>query len=122
MVLNEIGRLVVKIAGRDAGKKAVIVDTVGKNYVLIDGETRRRKCNLAHLEPLGKILKIEKNASHEDVVKAFKELKIDIETSKPREKKPRPRKKRKVKKKEEKPEAEKKPVKKEEPKKVEEAK
>ncbi|MAG08197.1 50S ribosomal protein L14e, partial [Candidatus Woesearchaeota archaeon] len=50
-MLNQIGRLVVKTAGRDAGKKALIVDSLDKSHVLIDGETRRRKCNIAHLEP-----------------------------------------------------------------------
>ena len=45
----EIGRLCVKIAGRDAGKKCVVVDVVNDNTVLIDGETRRRNCNIKHL-------------------------------------------------------------------------
>jgi len=101
MVLNDIGRLIIKTAGRDAGKKAIIVDILDKNHVLIDGETRRRKCNIAHLEPLGKVIKIKKNASHEDVETAFKELGLKIRATKPKEKKERPRKKRKVKEKKE---------------------
>tara|TARA_Y100000310_G_C20616304_1_gene780814 strand:- start:432 stop:797 length:366 start_codon:yes stop_codon:yes gene_type:complete len=112
MALNDVGRLVVKIAGRDAGKKAVIVDILDKNHVLIDGETRRRKCNIAHLEPLDKVIEVKKNASHEDIIKAFKELGVEIRTTKPKEKKERPRKKKKSKQKKEK-EAEKSSSKKE---------
>ncbi len=72
----EIGRVCMKIAGRDAGKIGVIVDVVDDHYVLIDGETRRRKCNISHLELLNKVIKIEKGASHEDVLSALKSSKI----------------------------------------------
>lgn len=70
----EIGRICVKIAGRDAGKRCVIVDVIDNNYVLIDGETRRRKSNMMHLEPLDKTVEISKNASHEAVAKAVSGL------------------------------------------------
>src|SRR3989344_5648998 len=72
----EIGRLCVKIAGRDAGKKCLIVDILDDKHVLIDGETRRRKCNILHIEPLNQVIKIEKNISHEDVTKALDGLGI----------------------------------------------
>jgi len=68
----DIGRVCVKIAGRDAGKKCVVVDVLGKEMVMIDGETRRRKCNLAHIEPLDKKVDIKKGASHEEVMAALK--------------------------------------------------
>ena len=68
----EIGRLILKIAGRDANKKGLIVDVIDDNYVLIDGQVRRRKCNIKHIEPLDKVLKLSKNASHEDVKAALK--------------------------------------------------
>jgi len=67
----DIGRICVKIAGRDAGKKCVIIDTVDKNTVLIDGETRRRKCNIAHLELLEQTVKVSKGASHDAVAAAL---------------------------------------------------
>ena len=76
--MTEIGRVCVKIAGRDAGKKCVIVDADEKGFVLVDGETRRRKVNPAHLEPLEQTLKIKKGASHEEVVAAFKTIGIAI--------------------------------------------
>lgn len=93
----EIGRLCVKIAGRDAGNKCVVVDLVDKTYVLIDGNVRRRKCNIAHLEPLDKVIKIKKNASHADVAAEFKKLKLDVWTTKPKKAAEKPKKVRKTK-------------------------
>ncbi|MBI2657874.1 50S ribosomal protein L14e [Candidatus Woesearchaeota archaeon] len=92
----EIGRLVVKTAGRDAGKKAVIVDILDDKFVLLDGETRRRKCNVVHIESLDKVLKIEKNAGHDAVAEALKELGIEARVSKPKQKTARPKAKRKT--------------------------
>ena len=87
----EIGRLCVKLAGRDAGLKCVVVDVLENRFVLIDGETRRRKCNIIHLEPLSQVLSVEKNASHDDVVKAFKELGIELIATKPKQKTEKPK-------------------------------
>ena len=92
----EIGRLVVKTAGRDAGKRALIIDILDDKYVLIDGETRRRRCNILHLEPLKDLVKIEKDASHGDVSRILKELGIDSRQTKPKQKTQKPLKKRKT--------------------------
>ena len=92
----EIGRLCVKIAGRDAGKKCVIVEILDHKFVLIDGGTRRRKCNVLHLESLNQVLKIEKNASHDEVSKAFKGIGIEARETKPKPKTQRPTRKRKT--------------------------
>ena len=80
----EIGRICLKLAGRDAGKKAVIVDVLDNNFVLIDGETRRRKCNVKHLEPLNTSIKIRKAASHEAVAEEFSKLGYGIWKTKAR--------------------------------------
>ncbi len=93
----EVGRLCLKTAGRDAGGKCVVVDILDGNFVLIDGETRRRKCNILHLEPLGEVLKIKKGASHEDVAEALKEKGIEVRSTKPKEKTERPKRIRKKK-------------------------
>ena len=92
----EVGRLCVKIAGRDAGKKAVIIDILDDNYVLIDGETRRRKCNILHIEPLSQKMDIKKNASHDEVSKSLKEIGIESRATKPKPKTTKPHKKRKT--------------------------
>ncbi len=52
----ELGRIVLKIAGREAGKYAVIIDNIDDNFVLITGPktitgVKRRKCNIDHIEP-----------------------------------------------------------------------
>lgn len=96
-MLNEIGRLCVKIAGRDANKVCVIIDILEGNYVLIDGQTRRKKCNVMHLEPLDKILDVKKNASSEDVVKALEKENISVVKGKSREPAKRDRKEHKKK-------------------------
>jgi len=74
----EIGRLCIKIAGRDAGKTAIIVDKIDEKFVLIDGNVRRKKCNIKHLEPLNDVLKIKKGASTSDVQKIMSTSGIKI--------------------------------------------
>lgn len=98
----KIGLLCVKIAGRDAGQKAVVIDILDKNMVLIDGNTRRRKCNFSHLEVIGE-LKVKAKASHADVVDAMRKAGIEVvKRAGSRERKERAPKKRKVKAKKEK--------------------
>ena len=82
----EIGRVCFKIAGREAGKPAVIIDIIDKNYVLIDGLVRRKKCNIAHLMPVGVVLKIKKNALTAEVQKLMIDAKIISEVPKKGEK------------------------------------
>ena len=94
----DIGQLAMKIAGRDSGNICVVVDTIDPTYVLIDGNVRRKKCNIKHLEFLDKMLKIKKNAPGEDVRKELEKLGIKTTPKgKKREAKPRPRKQRKAK-------------------------
>jgi len=99
----EVGRLCIKISGREAGKYCVIVDKKDNSFVIIDGQVKRRKCNINHLIILEEKLNIKKGASTADVIKNFKKLKIEIKQKKKKVKKPKPIKKRKQKKKEEKP-------------------
>lgn len=78
MSLYETGRLCVKTAGRDAGLKCIVLNQIDKNYVLVDGQTRRKKCNIAHLEPLPTIISLEKDASPDAVKKACAEAGIEV--------------------------------------------
>ena len=87
-MVAEIGRLAVKIAGRDAGRECLIVKKLDKSHVLVDGNTRRRKCNIAHLEILSQRAKIKEDAPHEEVVKALESLGIKVRKKIAREKKP----------------------------------
>ena len=110
----EVGRMCVKIAGRDAGLKCVIVEVLDKNFVMIDGQTRRRKCNVLHLEPLDKTIDIKPKASHDEIAEEFSKLQIEVKDRKSKKAAERPRKVRKKKEKPAKPEALAKKVEKEE--------
>lgn len=83
----EVGRVCIKILGREAGKKCVVVGNVDKNFVLVDGEIRRRKCNIHHLEPLDLMLKIKKDASNDEIIDALAKAGLKIEKKKPKQKK-----------------------------------
>jgi large subunit ribosomal protein L14e len=72
----EIGRVCVKLNGRETGQKCVIVDVIDKNFVLVTGPqklsgVRRRRTNVKHLEPTEDTVDIKKGASDEDVTKAI---------------------------------------------------
>ena len=72
----DIGRIVVKTKGREAGKYAVIVDVIDKNYLLIDGlKVRRRRVNYNHVEPTAEVIDLEKGADHTAVEAAIKQAK-----------------------------------------------
>ena len=87
--MMEVGRLCMKIAGRDANRMCVVVEVLDNNHVLIDGETRRKKCNIKHLEPTSKVLKIKSGAVREDVKKVFNDLGLGF--FEPKSKSPEPR-------------------------------
>lgn len=87
--MMEVGRLCVKIAGRDAGKKCVIVEVIDDKFVMIDGETRRRKCNTKHLEPSKEMIKLGKGADHSAVKAEFKKLGIELKETKQKPAKPK---------------------------------
>ena len=78
----EVGRICVKIAGREAGRKCVIVDLIDDNFVLITGPkslsgVKRRRVNIKHIEPLDKKIDIRRGASDEEVLKSIKEAKLE---------------------------------------------
>ena len=79
----EVGTECIKIAGRDAGKRCIVVEAAKDNTVVIEGETRRRKCNLRHLEPTGKNHELKHGASHAEVMKALGLKEKDTKTRKP---------------------------------------
>ena len=94
----EIGNICVKLAGRDSGQYCVIVEKLDDRYVVIDGNTRRRKCNVAHLEPIGDKVEIKQKASYQDVVAALESQKIPVvKRGEKREAKPRQKKQKAIK-------------------------
>jgi large subunit ribosomal protein L14e len=78
MPVIEIGRICVKTRGREAGSKCVIVDIIDDNFVLVTGPKKisgikRRRLNIAHLEPTDKKIDIQKGASDEEIEKKLQE-------------------------------------------------
>ncbi len=72
MSAMEIGRICVKTAGREAGKKCIIVDIVDKNFVLITGpkpvnKVKRRRANIKQLEPTNEKITIKKGADDKTI-------------------------------------------------------
>ncbi len=71
----EVGRICVKLAGREAGEKCVIVEVIDDKFVEVVGTSmKNRKCNIKHLEPLDQTIEIKS----EDVEAIKKELEAAI--------------------------------------------
>lgn len=71
-----IGRVCVKVAGREAGKKCVIVSVIDKNFVLVTGPKsltgiKRRKVNILHLAFTPYTIDIKSDTSDEEILKAI---------------------------------------------------
>ena len=77
MPAMEIGRICIKVLGREAGKKCVIVDLVDQNFVLITGpkavsSIKRRRANISHLELTQEKVDVNRGATDEEVTEALK--------------------------------------------------
>lgn len=67
----EVGRVCVKIAGREAGEKCVIVELIDDKFVEVVGTSiKNRRCNIKHLEPVEQVIEIKT----EDLEEIKKEL------------------------------------------------
>jgi large subunit ribosomal protein L14e len=76
----EVGRICVKLSGRETGKKCVVVDVVDKNFALVTGPkgvtgVRRRRTNVDHLEPTPEMVELKKGAADDEVEKALTKAK-----------------------------------------------
>lgn len=67
----QVGRVCIKTAGRDSGELAVVLTEPENNSVLVDGNVRRKKCNIKHLEPTSRLLDVKEEASTSEVHKAM---------------------------------------------------
>jgi len=72
----EIGRVCVKVAGRDAGHRCVVVDLIDKNFVLITGPKnlsgiKRKRVNINHIKATADRIDITKGESDENVAKTL---------------------------------------------------
>jgi len=72
----EVGRICIKQAGREQGKKCVIVDMMDKSFILVTGPknltgVKRRRVNLEHVSALENKVEIRRGASDEEVSQAL---------------------------------------------------
>jgi large subunit ribosomal protein L14e len=68
----EVGRVCVKVAGRESGRKCVIVDVMDKSFVMVTGPkkvtgVKRRRVNINHVAPLEDVIQVKRGASDEEV-------------------------------------------------------
>ena len=54
------------------------MEAVGNGYVIVDGDVRRKKVNIKHLEPLDKTVSVKSKASSADVKKAFEKEGLSV--------------------------------------------
>ncbi len=79
----EVGRVCVKVAGREAGRKCVIVDVMDKSFVVVTGPrkvtgVKRRRVNINHVAPTEEVISIKRGASDDEVAQMIKaEDKLD---------------------------------------------
>jgi large subunit ribosomal protein L14e len=68
----EVGRVCVKMAGRESGRKCVIVDVMDKSFVVVTGPkkvtgVKRRRVNINHVAPTEDVIPIKRGASDDEV-------------------------------------------------------
>ena len=73
----EVGRICVKLAGRETGRKCVIIDVMDKSFVLITGPqkttgVKRKRVNINHVRPLQDKIDIARGASDEEITSVLK--------------------------------------------------
>ncbi len=72
----EVGRICIKQAGRENGKKCVVIDVMDKSFVLITGPKKitgikRRRVNINHVMPLDEKIEVKRGASDEEVTQTL---------------------------------------------------
>lgn len=72
----EIGRICVKLNGREAGRKCVVIDVIDKNFALVTGPfkisgVKRRRVNVNHIEPTELKVDVKKGDDDEKVTEAL---------------------------------------------------
>ncbi len=76
----DVGRICVKLSGREAGKKCLVLDVIDKNFALITGppkltSVKRRRVNIQHIEATPERVEIKKSATDEEVLRALEKAK-----------------------------------------------
>ncbi|MEA3229441.1 MAG: 50S ribosomal protein L14e [archaeon] len=70
-----VGRVCVKVAGKNSAKYCVIIDVIDDSFVEVTGPksltgVKKGRCNILHIEPTKDMIKIDAKADDADVLKA----------------------------------------------------
>ena len=81
MASVDVGTVGIKIVGREGGMICTVVKKLDKSFVMITGPrlvsgVKRRKCNIAHIEPTNYKLDITEDATDEQIIEAYKKAGI----------------------------------------------
>ncbi|MCS7093793.1 MAG: 50S ribosomal protein L14e [Candidatus Aenigmarchaeota archaeon] len=73
----EVGRICVKLSGREKGRYCVVLKKIDKNFVLVSGPkiltgVKRRRVNLIHLQPTKYKLEIKEEADDKELLEAWR--------------------------------------------------
>ena len=73
----EVGRICLKVAGRESGKKCIIIEVIDKGFVIVTGPkkvtgVKRRRASINHIAPLKEKIAINRGISDEEVIQALK--------------------------------------------------
>ncbi|MFT4326697.1 MAG: hypothetical protein ACMXYK_04300 [Candidatus Woesearchaeota archaeon] len=88
-MIYSIGRVCMKLAGRDANKYCVVISEEKDGRVEIAGQTRRRPCNVDHLEPLDVVVDIKAGADDKTVADALTKAGFETKVVEKKEKAPK---------------------------------
>ncbi len=65
----DIGRVCLKVKGREKGERCVVIDVIDRNFVVVTGpNVKRRRVNMGHILPLDETVNIQRNATDEEVI------------------------------------------------------
>ena len=72
MPAMDIGRVCLKVQGREKGNKCVVIDVIDRNFVVVTGpKVKRRRVNMNHILPLDETVNIKRNATDDEVKAAL---------------------------------------------------
>jgi len=88
MAVLEVGRVCLKIVGREAGRYCVIIKPAGKSkeersFVFVTGPelltgVKRRKCNINHLQATEHKFDVQEDASEEQALAAYEKAGLTV--------------------------------------------
>ena len=68
----DIGRVCLKVKGREQGERCVVLDVIDRNFVVVVGpNVKRRRVNMNHIRLLDEAVPLQRNATDEEAIAAL---------------------------------------------------